>query len=58
MTLVERMQETFSAQIFYGDPIENDGTVLLPAPGWPEAEEEVLQVKSLVIMETAEVLVS
>ena len=31
MTLVERMQERFSAQIVYGDPIENDGTVLLPA---------------------------
>ena len=31
MTLVERMQETFSAQIVDGDPIENDGTVLLPA---------------------------
>ena len=31
MTLVERMQERFSAQIVYGDPIEKDGTVLLPA---------------------------
>ena len=31
MTLVERMQESFSAQIVYGDPIEKDGTVLLPA---------------------------
>ena len=31
MTLVERMQETFSAQIVYGDPIEKDGTLLLPA---------------------------
>lgn len=31
MTLVERMQERFRAQIVYGDPIEKDGTVLLPA---------------------------
>ena len=31
MTLVERMQERFSAQIVYGNPIEKDGTVLLPA---------------------------
>ena len=31
MTIVERMQERFSAQIVYGDPIEKDGTVLLPA---------------------------
>ena len=31
MTLVERMQEKFRAQIVYGDPIEKDGTVLLPA---------------------------
>lgn len=31
MNLVERLQEKFSAQIVYGDPIEKDGTVLLPA---------------------------
>ena len=31
MTLVERMQQRFSAQIVYGDPVEKDGTVLLPA---------------------------
>ena len=31
MTFVERIQEKFSAQIVYGDPIEKDGTVLLPA---------------------------
>ena len=31
MALVERIQEGFSAQIVYGDPIEKDGTVLLPA---------------------------
>jgi len=31
MNLVERLQEKFSAHIVYGDPIEKDGTVLLPA---------------------------
>jgi len=31
MTLVESLQEKFSARIVYGDPVEKDGTVLLPA---------------------------
>lgn len=31
MTLIERIQEKFTARIVYGDPIEKDGTVLLPA---------------------------
>lgn len=31
MTLIEKIQEKFTAQIVYGDPIEKDGTVLLPA---------------------------
>jgi uncharacterized spore protein YtfJ len=31
MTLVERMQEKFTARIVYGEPIEKDGAVLLPA---------------------------
>ena len=31
MTLIERMQEKFTARIVYGEPIEKDGAVLLPA---------------------------
>ena len=31
MTLIERMQDRFTARIVYGEPIEKDGVVLLPA---------------------------
>jgi len=31
MTIVERLQQNFSAGMVYADPVEKDGTVLLPA---------------------------